>query len=189
MEVYVQSIEGQTIVLKFYLQDLKELGEVKFKGKGIGKSKSENWLKITIWSLVRKLPKTSYRFQDKYPERLYQKGFADAKITIEDKVNAGDPALVDWTINVEKGKKLKSTILSLKETKVWAIENLEKAFKETKQKRFGIGGILKSSKFIEEKYQEDKQSLINYYNSLGYRDAKIVSDSVWRNKITIMKSM
>ncbi|MCS3867085.1 outer membrane protein assembly factor BamA, partial [Chryseobacterium ginsenosidimutans] len=36
VEVYVQSIEGETIILKFYLQDLKDLGEVKFTGKGIG---------------------------------------------------------------------------------------------------------------------------------------------------------
>ncbi len=36
-----------------------------------------------------------------------KKGFADAKISIEDKVNAGDPNLVDWTINVDKGKRVK----------------------------------------------------------------------------------
>ncbi len=45
VEVYVQSIDGQTVVLRFYLQDLKELGEVKFTGKGIGKSKSEKLAK------------------------------------------------------------------------------------------------------------------------------------------------
>ena len=41
VEVYIQSIEGDQIVLRFNLQDLKDLGEVKFTGKGIGKSKSE----------------------------------------------------------------------------------------------------------------------------------------------------
>ncbi|MCZ6284590.1 hypothetical protein O5343_26580, partial [Escherichia coli] len=45
VEVYVQSIEGQNIVLKFSLQDLKELGEVKFTGKGIKKSKNEKLIK------------------------------------------------------------------------------------------------------------------------------------------------
>ena len=43
--VYVQSIEGDQIVLRFNLQDLKDLGEVKFTGKGIGKSKSEKLAK------------------------------------------------------------------------------------------------------------------------------------------------
>lgn len=61
------------------------------------------------------------------------------------------------------------------------MRNLEKGFKETKQKRFGIKGILKPSKFIKDKYEEDKINLISYYNSLGFRDARIVSDSVWRN--------
>ena len=56
----------------------------------------------------------------------------------------------------------------------------KKGFKNTKQKRFGIGGIFKPSKFIKDKYEEDKKSLISYYQSLGYRDARIISDSVWR---------
>jgi outer membrane protein insertion porin family len=46
VEVYVQSIEGQTVVLKFYLQDLKELGEVKFTGKESVNLKMKKWLKI-----------------------------------------------------------------------------------------------------------------------------------------------
>jgi len=41
--------------------------------------------------------------------------------------------------------------------------------------------IFKSSKFIEEDYQEDKQLLIKKYNSLGYRDARILRDSISKN--------
>jgi len=41
--------------------------------------------------------------------------------------------------------------------------------------------IFKSSKFIDEEYQADKQLLIGKYNSLGYRDALIVKDSISKN--------
>jgi outer membrane protein insertion porin family len=41
--------------------------------------------------------------------------------------------------------------------------------------------IFKSSKYIEEDYEEDKQRLIEKYNNLGFRDAQIVKDSVYRN--------
>ena len=41
--------------------------------------------------------------------------------------------------------------------------------------------IFKSSKFIEEDYQEDKLGLIEKYNALGYRDARIVKDSISKN--------
>lgn len=39
--------------------------------------------------------------------------------------------------------------------------------------------IFKSSKFIEDDYYDDKQSLIEKYNELGFRDAKIVKDSIY----------
>ena len=45
VEVYVQSIEGDQVVLRFNLQDLKELGKVDIVGKGIGKSKKEKIIK------------------------------------------------------------------------------------------------------------------------------------------------
>ena len=41
--------------------------------------------------------------------------------------------------------------------------------------------IFKSSKFIDEDYQEDKLGLLEKYNSLGYRDARIVRDSISKN--------
>jgi len=39
-----------------------------------------------------------------------------------------------------------------------------------------------SAKFNEKKYDEDKAKLMEYYNSLGYRDAVIEKDTVYYNK-------
>ncbi len=41
--------------------------------------------------------------------------------------------------------------------------------------------MLSSAKFNEKKYEEDKEKILNYYNSLGYRDAAIVSDTQYYN--------
>lgn len=40
--------------------------------------------------------------------------------------------------------------------------------------------VFKSSKFVQAKYDEDKASLIGFYNSKGYRDAEIISDTLYR---------
>ena len=40
--------------------------------------------------------------------------------------------------------------------------------------RFKLSG----AKFDEKKYEEDKEKLLDYYNSLGYRDAQIVDDTL-----------
>lgn len=41
--------------------------------------------------------------------------------------------------------------------------------------------IFKSSKYIEKAYEDDKALLIAKYNKLGYRDAKIITDSLYRS--------
>ncbi len=41
--------------------------------------------------------------------------------------------------------------------------------------------VFASAKFKPEKYDEDKEKIIQYYNSLGYRDARIVKDSLYTN--------
>jgi outer membrane protein insertion porin family len=41
--------------------------------------------------------------------------------------------------------------------------------------------IFKSSKYIESDFENDKQNLIEKYHSLGYRDARIVQDSIYRH--------
>lgn len=183
VEVYVEDIEGQSVVLKFYLQDLMELGEVKFTGKGIGKSKNEKLAKDNNLKPGTKITNNLIStLSNKIPEEYRKKGFADAKITIKDKVNATDPNLLDWTIEVEKGKRVKIAKIDFDGNDQVADSKLKKkGFKNTKQKRLSISGIFKPSKFIKDKYEEDKRNLINYYNSLGFRDARILSDSVWRN--------
>ncbi|MCC7029163.1 MAG: outer membrane protein assembly factor [Chitinophagaceae bacterium] len=40
-------------------------------------------------------------------------------------------------------------------------------------------GVFSASKFNEKKYQEDKQSIVEYYNSIGYRDASILADTLY----------
>lgn len=55
---------------------------------------------------------------------------------------------------------------------------LRKQMKDTHVKR----KLFSSSKFIEKDYEKDKKAIIKYYNALGYRDATIASDSVWREK-------
>ena len=40
--------------------------------------------------------------------------------------------------------------------------------------------VFTSSRFNASKYETDKEALINYYNTLGYRDAKILTDTIRR---------
>ena len=48
--------------------------------------------------------------------------------------------------------------------------------KDTKKKNLNF---FKPSKFIDEKFEDDKQKLITFYNDNGFRDFEIVSDSIY----------
>lgn len=41
--------------------------------------------------------------------------------------------------------------------------------------------VFASSKFIQSEYEADKQKVIDYYNSKGYRDAEIVEDTIYKH--------
>ena len=182
VEVYVQNVEGQNIILRFSLQDLKELGEVKFTGKGIGKSKQEKIVKDNDLKPGTKITQNLIsNLETKLPQEYINKGFNDARVTIKNTPSATDPSVMNWTIDIDKGRRIRIDHIEFEgNDNVSDAKLRNKAFKFTKQKRFTPGSILKPSKFVPEKYEEDKQNLINYYNSLGYRDARIISDSVWR---------
>lgn len=181
VEIYVESIGGDQIVLNFALQDLKELGEIKFIGKGIRKSQNEKLIKDNNLKPGTKITENLIStLKNKVPQDYIKKGFADAKINIHEKINGNNPDLVDWTIEVDRGKRVKIASIEFEGNSNVSSKKLrKKGFKDTKQKTFFS---LKGSKFIKDKYEDDKHNLINYYNSLGYRDAKIVSDTVSRGK-------
>ncbi|MEJ8607029.1 BamA/TamA family outer membrane protein [Riemerella anatipestifer] len=185
VEVYVQSVDGQNIVLRFLLEDLKELGEVKVVGvdKKVSKSKAEKIIKDNdLKPGVKITDDLINSVKHNIAKQQIDKGFSDARVSIKNTTNPKDSNMMDWTIEVQRGKRIKIDRITFEGNENISSRKLrKKAFKETKQKRFLLG-ILKSSKFVKEKYEEDKKNLVNYYNSLGYRDAVIVSDSIWRNK-------
>ncbi len=46
--------------------------------------------------------------------------------------------------------------------------------------------IFKSSKYLEKKFDEDLDNLISFYNSKGYRDAAIISDSTYSSSENLL---
>ena len=110
-------------------------------------------------------------------EYYRDKGYLDAKIKIKEIKDAKKANAVRLEFNIDRKDRVK--IKDINWTGITAVKEskLEKQMKETKEKR----KIFSSSKFIKPSYEDDKAVLINYYNTLGYRDAKIINDEVVRN--------
>jgi outer membrane protein insertion porin family len=55
--------------------------------------------------------------------------------------------------------------------------NFVSFLKKTRTKKFY--NIFGSKKFKQDKYEEDKETLVEKMQEKGYRDAEVVSDTVW----------
>ena len=78
---------------------------------------------------------------------------------------------------VDRGPKVKIQRITFKGNDEIKASKLARAMKKTKDKR--IVNFLRSKKFNEKEYPNDKENLIQVFNEAGYRDARIVKDSMY----------
>lgn len=113
-------------------------------------------------------------------EHYIDKGFLNASIETVMEPDSTLPNNVILKFNVDKGKKVKIGALILDGQEQVKKGKLRRAMKETKQRRWWR--LWKASKFLDYEYENDKKALIAKYNQLGYRDARIISDSIYPNE-------
>ncbi|WP_255397255.1 outer membrane protein assembly factor [Reichenbachiella sp. 5M10] len=83
-------------------------------------------------------------------------------------------ATVAVALNALKPKSKKKVIKSPQDS---AIQNISRPAMEIIMENVKLN-VFKSSKYVKEKYEEDKEALIAFYNSKGFRDAYIEEDSI-----------
>lgn len=111
-----------------------------------------------------------------------EKGFKNAEVNImqRDDISQQGQLIVD--VNIDKKEKVKVNKIHITGNNHLATKKFHGGFfsggllKKTNEK--GFKSLFKTKKFVAEKYEEDKERVIEKYNELGYRDAYIDADSV-----------
>ena len=115
---------------------------------------------------------------NKIKEFFEEKGYLDTKVAISERVDSIRANAVVLTLDVDRGPRVKIEELDFVGNQEVKDRKLRGLMKETRRKR----RIFSSSKFLPELYAEDKDKLIDYYNTIGFRDARITADSVTRTE-------
>lgn len=110
------------------------------------------------------------------------KGYYNVQVSVkrpEAKNKEGKPmtGYENFDFYIEKGPKVKVHDFVFTGNSSLEDAELRGAIKDIKR-RFHKWNITKSSKFTEEKFAEAKQQLIKLYQSKGYRDVRILQDSI-----------
>ncbi|AEH01258.1 outer membrane protein assembly factor [Lacinutrix sp. 5H-3-7-4] len=177
IEVYLIKVEDGAAYLEIRLSDLPELNTLKIEG--VKNSKKEALIKENNLQKGVKVTENLITTTKNYIQNKNRKaGFLNTKVSINtvEVQDSIEKARVNMLLYVDRGEKVKVKDISFEGNTVISDKKLRKAMKNTKQKNFLR--VLKRSKFIEADYKEDLESIINKYKSVGYRDARIVADTM-----------
>ncbi|APZ48101.1 outer membrane protein assembly factor BamA [Polaribacter reichenbachii] len=183
VDVYLARLDGNTVYLQFDVQELPQLNQIQISGIKKSKAKElkkEAELKTGAMVTDNLIVTTKNYFTKKYTD----KGFLKTKVNLDIKKDTSDMNAVNMNVFIDKGSKIKIKYIFFNGNEALSNKSLRKAMKNTKEKM--IGRFWKSSKYIEEDYQADLESILDKYSRIGYRDARILSEGIsWNDDNTI----
>jgi outer membrane protein insertion porin family len=186
MKIVAQKVVGDQIFLEFQLQEKPRLSKFSFKGD-VSKSDADK-IREKI-NLERDRVITDFLIsttRNTVRDYYVDKGYLDTEVTIDQYADSAYQNKNIVTITVDKKDKVRIEKIIFHGTKEIKDSKLRRAMKDTKEKR--IWKIFTSSKFIRSNYEKDKASVISKYTDRGFRDARIVSDTIYKvspNRINI----
>ncbi len=178
ISISASGIQDDMIFLNIEFKEKPRLSKYSFRG--VKKAEAEN-LRDEV-SLIRNDVVTDnviMKTRNRVKQYFRDKGFLNAEVKISQLPDTAFANSVILYIDIDKNNKVK-----INEINIFGNENLpdnkiKRFLKSTKEKK--IYRIFKSSKFIEDDFREDKISLIDKYNELGYRDAMFLNDSIYKH--------
>lgn len=176
---YAKNITEKSITLQIEIEELPTLNEVKING--IKKNKIQNILKETDLDKGKKLSESFLTNTKNYIVNKFKKeGFLNTKVNIRNIEDSTQINTLNLLINIDKGERVKISDINFIGNEKFKEKILVSKLKNVKEKK--IYRFWKKSKYIPDEYNEDKENLIDFFKEKGFRDARILSDTVVLNK-------
>ncbi|WP_430427741.1 BamA/OMP85 family outer membrane protein [Maribacter litoralis] len=177
IDIFITNIEENTVFLELNIIERPTLSNVKFYG--VKKGKLESLIQDTDLKKGKKITESLISNSKNYITNKYKKqGYLNAEVNIATSKDTTGTNTQYMVVNVKKGDKVKIRSIDFEGNEQLSDKKLRKALKNTKQKK--LGRFWKKSKYIQEDYEEDLDLLIDKFAENGYRDARVISDSVIR---------
>jgi outer membrane protein insertion porin family len=171
-------IRGNVIFLNIELKERARLSRFSFDG--VSKSEADNLrekIELIRGTVVNEnlINTTTNTIRNYYVE----KGFLRTLVIITQIPDTILENSVALRIKVDKGRKVKINEIYFDGISAFSEKKLQRSMKKTKEKHFYR--LFATSKFIGSEYRKDKNSIVEKYNEKGYKNAKILVDSVYKN--------
>ena len=181
VKIYALKIEGNKIWLEIKLQERPRISDIVYSGMKKGE-RQDIEAKIGMVKNLQITPNQRDKAKTIIKKYFDEKGFNKAEISLTEKPDLSKENHVILHIDVVKKNKTKVNKIDIVGNQEVSDGTLEKAMKKTRHKsnfKAWLRNFLRSTKYVPESYEEDKENLIAKYNELGYRDATILWDTVY----------
>jgi outer membrane protein insertion porin family len=173
-KITATQIRGDSIWLDIYLTEQPRMSRLEIHG--ISKSETQDVMeKINLKNGQQVTADIMDNTRRIIREHFIEKGFLNTDVEIllqEDTIRVN---MVQMDVNVEKNDRVKINEIYFSGVTAFKESKLRRQMKDTKKVNINI---FKASKLVSESFKDDKGKLIEFYNENGYRDAKVLSDSV-----------
>ena len=111
-------------------------------------------------------------------KRYYkEKGFYNVKVDVNTKRDSVIKSAIRVQFAVDKGQKVKIKKITFNGVENVKESKLVRSMKKTRDAR--LQNFFSSKKFQEKEYENDKRALLTAFNEAGFRDARIVKDTMY----------
>ena len=111
-------------------------------------------------------------------KRYYkEKGFLNVKVDVNTKKDSVIKGAIRVQFAIDRGEKVKIKTITFNGNSSVKESKLVRSMKKTRDSRFQ--NFFSSKKFNESEYENDKRAMLSVFNEAGYRDARIVKDTMY----------
>ena len=175
VRISITKVQSDTVFLDINLLERPRISSVKLNGlKTSEKTDLNKKINLPIGSQVTAfLLNTAQKI---IKDHFVEKGFLNTEVTFVQKDDPDQPNNVILSINVDKKQKVKIANITFVGNEYFTESKLRSKLKSTKVKNLNF---FRASKFIKDKFTEDKGKLTTFYNDNGFKDFTILSDSLY----------
>lgn len=175
--MYTEPSEGHAII-EIELKERPRLSRVNFSGLKKSDVKDVS-SKVAIMEEAQVTPFLVKRAEKYVKDFFVGKGFYNVEVSVTQRNDPSRDNHVILDVHVDKKDKVKVHRLRFHGNDVMTYRQLNKAMKKTNQR--GLLNLFRTKKFVKELYEKDLEALVDFYNEHGYRDMKVVNETVMRN--------
>lgn len=170
------TIEGDSLDLEVFLKERARI--LRWDITGVSKSKKTDLIDEVL-KLRRNTELSDYVIDKNVKlikEHYAEKGFRTCEVDVRITNDTLYEQCVNVTFDIDRGPKVRVGVINFEGNDSFEDKRLRRTFKKTHQKSILF---FQNRKLLKDEYENDKELLLDFYNSRGYRNATILSDSIY----------